>query len=152
MKTFDLWGSIFWILFSLGVMKLTARLSLGSLHEPGPGFFPLLLSFVILGLSLGLLFRTVIKGRIQLGGIGSSLFKSLVRIFPVLVLLSLYAIFIDTLGFLTVTFLLIFLLLEVTYRQKWWVSLVTALAGSLGSYLIFQVWLQSQLPKGLFGF
>ena len=152
MKTFDLWGSIFWILFSLGVMKLTACLPFGSLHEPGPGFFPLLLSFVILGLSLSLLVRTVIKGRIQLGGIGSPLVKSLVRISPVLLLLSLYAIFIDTLGFLTVTFLLIFLLLEVTYRQKWWVSLVTALAGSLGSYLIFQVWLQSQLPKGLFGF
>ena len=111
-----------------------------------------MLSFVILGLSLSLLVRTVIKGRIQLGGIGSPLVKSLVKISPVLLLLSLYAIFIDTLGFLTVTFLLIFLLLEVTYRQKWWVSLVTALAGSLGSYLIFQVWLQSQLPKGLFGF
>ncbi len=152
METFDFWGSIFWILFSLGVMKLTARLPFGSLHEPGPGFLPLLLSFVILGLSLSLLVRTVIKGRIQWRGIGTPLVKSLVKISPVLLLLSLYAISIDTLGFLTVTFLFIFLLLEVTYRQKWWVSLITALTGSLGSYLIFQVWLQSQLPKGLFGF
>jgi putative tricarboxylic transport membrane protein len=152
MKGYDLLSSIFWIAFSLVVIQLTARLPWGSLHEPGPGFFPLLLSFVILGLSLSLLVRTVIKGRIQLGGIGSPLVKSLVKISPILLLLSLYAIFIDTLGFLMVTFLLIFLLLEVTYRQKWWVSLVTALVGSLGSYLIFQVWLQSQLPKGLFGF
>jgi putative tricarboxylic transport membrane protein len=152
MKGYDLLSSLFWIAFSLVVIQLTARLPWGSLHEPGPGFFPLLLSFVILGLSLSLLVRTVIKGRIQLGGIGSPLVKSLVKISPILLLLSLYAIFIDTLGFLMVTFLLIFLLLEVTYRQKWWVSLVTALVGSLGSYLIFQVWLQSQLPKGLFGF
>jgi putative tricarboxylic transport membrane protein len=152
MKRFDLWSSIFWILFSLGVIKLTTRLSLGSLHEPGPGFFPLLLSFVILGLSSALLFRTLIKGRLQMGGIASQLFKSLVKISPVLILLSLYAIFLDTLGFLIVTFLLIFLLLEVIYRQKWWVSLITAGAGSMGTYLIFQIWLQSQLPKGLLGF
>ncbi len=152
MKSLDFWSSIFWILFSLGVIKLTTRLPLGSLHEPGPGFFPLLLSFVILGLSSALLFRTLIKGRLQLGGIASQLFKSLIKISPVLILLSLYAIFLDTLGFLIVTFLLIFLLLEVIYRQKWWVSLITAGAGSMGSYVIFQIWLQSQLPKGLLGF
>jgi putative tricarboxylic transport membrane protein len=152
MKSFDFWSSIFWILFSLGVIKLTTRLPLGSLHEPGSGFFPFLLSFIILGLSLGLFLRTLSKGRLQVGGIASQLFKSLIKISPVLILLSLYAIFLDTLGFLIVTFLLIFLLLEVIYRQKWWVSLITALAGSLGSYFIFQIWLQSQLPKGLFGF
>jgi len=152
MKSFDFWSSIFWILFSLGVIKLTTRLPLGSLHEPGSGFFPLLLSLIILGLSLGLFLRTLGKGRLQLGGIASQLVKSLMKIAPVLILLSLYAIFLDTLGFMLVTFLLIFLLLEVIYRQKWWVSLITASAGSLGSYFIFQIWLQSQLPKGLFGF
>ncbi len=87
-----------------------------------------------------------------MAGIGSELLKSLIKVSPVLILLVLYAVLLDTLGFLIVTFLLIFLLLEVIYRRKWWVGLITALAGSLGSYLIFQVWLQSQLPKGLLGF
>lgn len=152
MKGYDLLSSLFWIAFSLVVIQLTARLPWGSLHEPGPGFFPLLIAIVILGLSLGLLFRTLIKGRPQLAGIGSQLFRSLVKISPVLVLLCLYAFFLDILGFLMVTFFLIFLLLEVIYRQKWWVGLITALVGSLGSYLIFQIWLQSQLPKGFLGF
>ncbi|HSB07728.1 MAG TPA: tripartite tricarboxylate transporter TctB family protein [Thermodesulfobacteriota bacterium] len=152
MKSLDFWSSIFWMLFSLGVIKLTTRLPLGTLHEPGSGFFPLLLSFIILGLSLGLFLRTLIKGRLQLAGIASQLFKSLIKIAPVLILLSLYAVFLDTLGFLVVTFLLIFSLLEIIYRQKWWVSLITAGAGSMGSYVIFQIWLQSQLPKGFLGF
>ncbi len=152
MKSRDFLSSIFWILFSLAVVNLTSRLSFGSLHEPGPGFFPLLTSLVILGLSLAVLIRSLLQGRPRMTGIGAELLKSLVKVSPVLILLFLYAVLLDTLGFLIVTFLLIFLLLEVIYRQKWWVGLITALAGSLGSYLIFQVWLQSQLPKGLLGF
>ena len=152
MKSHDLWSSLFWLLFSSVAIKLTTRLPFGGLHEPGPGFFPLLICLVIFGLSFALLIRTLRQGRLQTAGIGSKLFKSLVKISPVLILLFLYAAFLDTLGFLIVTFLLIFLLLEVVYRRKWWVSLMTALVGSLGSYLIFQTWLQSQLPKGLLGF
>ncbi len=152
MKSHDFWSSLFWLLFSLAVIKLTIRLPFGGLHEPGPGFFPLLICLVILGLSLALFIQTLIQGRLRVDRIGSRLFKSLMKISPVLILLFLYAVFLDTLGFLIVTFLLIFLLLELVYHRKWWVSLMTALLGSLGSYLIFQTWLQSQLPKGLLGF
>lgn len=152
MKSLDLLGSLFWIVFSLVAIKLATRLSLGGLYEPGPGLFPLLLAFVILGLALVLFFKTIFKAKGEQQRISFKWISSMAKVLPVLTLLLLYAIFLERLGFLIVTFLLILLLLLVVYPQKWWVSLIAALAGSLGSYVIFQVWLHSQLPSGILGF
>ena len=61
-----------------------------------------------------------------------------------------YLLLLETLGFVTITFLFLFLLLRLEYKG-WVFSAVSALLGALASYAIFQLWLKTQLPTGPFG-
>jgi putative tricarboxylic transport membrane protein len=58
----------------------------------------------------------------------------------------------DVLGYLADTFLLIAFLLRVVMRARWKMSLAVALLASVSLYLIFQVMLEVNLPKNMFGF
>ncbi|MBM4314336.1 MAG: tripartite tricarboxylate transporter permease, partial [Deltaproteobacteria bacterium] len=64
--------------------------------------------------------------------------------------LILYAILLDYIGFLIVTFLLMVVLLRFIEPQPCKGVIGWALAGSVGSYLIFELWMKLRLPKGLF--
>jgi hypothetical protein len=59
-----------------------------------------------------------------------------------------YAVFLESLGYLLSTFLLIWLLLQLMGKRAWWFSLVIACAVSLASTLLFKVWLRVALPGG----
>jgi hypothetical protein len=56
------------------------------------------------------------------------------------------------LGFLLATALLVGFLLKTIQPQKWRVILFGAIFTSFFIYLIFQVWLQTQLPPGILFF
>jgi hypothetical protein len=151
MKHSDLWSSLFWIILAAVTIALASRFSFGDFREPGPGLFPVLISLIIFGLGLVLfftsLFRTGKESKVTVRSLGA-----VSRVMLVLLLLLAYAIFLEKLGFLMVSFLLILLLLWIVYPQRWWIRLAAAVGGSLGCYLIFEVWLQSQLPKGFLPF
>jgi hypothetical protein len=63
-----------------------------------------------------------------------------------------FTLFIESLGFNIVTFLFVGLLLLVVERKSWKISLVTAICVALGAYVVFDLLLRSQLPRGPFGF
>jgi hypothetical protein len=151
MKHSDLWSSLFWIILAAATIALASRFPFGDFREPGPGLFPILISLIILGLGLILFFRSLFRAEKEVKVTVRSL-GAVSRVILVLLLLLAYAVFLEKLGFLTVSFLLIFLLLWIVYPQRWWIRLAAALGGSLGCYLIFEVWLQSQLPKGFLPF
>jgi putative tricarboxylic transport membrane protein len=71
-----------------------------------------------------------------------------------LVLLSLvsYAFFLERLGFVVTTFVLLTFLLGWIEGTNWGRSLGVASAAALGSFAIFELWLKIRLPKGIFGF
>ena len=52
---------------------------------------------------------------------------------------------------MAVTFLFLLLLFRLE-RRGWAFSAVSAVIGTLASYVLFQVWLRTQLPTGPFGF
>ena len=59
------------------------------------------------------------------------------------------------LGYLLTTFALMAYLFEIRVgvgRQRIWIRLGSALITALATYLIFSIWLDVPLPKGLFGF
>jgi uncharacterized membrane protein YjjB (DUF3815 family) len=62
-----------------------------------------------------------------------------------------YLLLLESLGFVAVTFLFLLLLFRLE-RRGWAVSAVSAVIGALASYVLFQVWLKTQLPTGPFGF
>jgi putative tricarboxylic transport membrane protein len=151
MKHSNLWSSLFWIILAAVTITLASRFSFGNFREPGPGLFPVLIALIILGLGLTLFFSSLFRPEKESNVTARSL-GAVSKVVLVLLLLLAYAIFLEKLGFLMVSFLLILLLLWIIYPQRWWIRLAAALGGSLGCYLIFEVWLQSQLPKGFLPF
>ena len=76
---------------------------------------------------------------------GQNLFK------VVLVLLSLflYVIFMETVGFIPLTVLLFIFLLGIIEKKRWFFTVFVSVVVTAISYLIFEVWLQCMLPRGL---
>ena len=69
-------------------------------------------------------------------------------VLTVLALLA-YAVTMNYLGFLPSTFLFLVFLLRVIEPQRWPVALLGSLGASVAFYCVFELGLQSQLPKGL---
>ena len=70
------------------------------------------------------------------------------KIILVLVSLFLYSLFMETLGFIPTTLLLFIFLLGVVEKKKWFFTISTSVVVTALTYLIFEIWLKSQLPKG----
>ena len=127
------------------------KLPRGSFHRPGPGFFPLFLAFVLGALALLLLISSWMalpnkkEGKVQPDK------NDLRKIFYILGSLLVYAFCFEKLGFLISTFFF-FLLLKPLVQRPWGYVLCGSLLVTGISYLIFDTLLQSQLPKGIFGF
>lgn len=124
----------------------------GNIHNPGPGFFPLWLGIILGGLSIGLLLQAARRkeGARVLGDILAEKVRW-PKVLFVLIALVLYGCLMNILGFLIVTFLLMAFLLRFIEPQPWRSVVGWTLVGSLGSYLVFEVWMKLRLPKGFLG-
>jgi putative tricarboxylic transport membrane protein len=143
----DLASSLFWLAIAIFFfLEGFINLKLGSLRSPGPGFFPFWGGVVLGLLSLVLLLSSLKNmGRLSLSVLKSS------KLLLVTGALLAYLLLLETFGFMTITFLFLFLLFRIEYRG-WVFSGVTALIGAVSSYALFQLWLKTQLPAGPFGF
>lgn len=76
-------------------------------------------------------------------------FKSLIKLLSIF---GVYTIVLYPLGYLISTFLLMLALFSIgKEKRKWWlIRIVAPLVVTTMSYLIFRVWLQCPLPKGMF--
>ena len=134
--------------FAVAIFWQGRGLSFGSLHAPGPGFFPALIAGVLVILSLFL----IIPGGKKVNEGNPISVPSLIRMFVVFVALVAYFFFMEYLGFVIISFLLMaFLFLRVA-RQKWYVAFSSAVICIGLAYLLFDILLKSNLPKGVFGF
>jgi putative tricarboxylic transport membrane protein len=127
------------------------KLPLGTFQRPGPGFFPLLLSFVLGPLALLLLISSLVALPAKKEEKAQPHESDLRKIFYILGSLLVYAFCFDKLGFLISTFLF-FLLLKPLIQRSWGYVVGGSLLVTGVSYLIFDTLLQSQLPRGIFGF
>ncbi len=150
MKKPDRSSSLLWLLFSLFVCWESRKLNIGTFHSPGPGLFPFWLAVILGGLSL-LLF-SLSFGSVSAGGEG--IFKNIKwwKILLILVSLFAYSLVLEHLGFVLATFFLVILLIRIIERKNWIMVITVGVSSALLSYLVFQVWLQTQLPRGILGF
>lgn len=152
MKKADQWSGLVLLLLAAGMIWLALGLPFGEIRKPGPGFFPFWLGVIMGAMSIGLIVQTTLANR-TVRTIRNILEEDArwSKVLLVLVALILYAFLMDTIGFLIVTFLLMVVLLRFIEPQSWKVVIGWALAGSVGSYLIFEVWMKLRLPKGFWG-
>ena len=59
MKWVKVYCSLFWLLFSVITCHQASRLKMGELNQPGPGFFPFSVGFLMGILSLSALFLSI---------------------------------------------------------------------------------------------
>ena len=144
-------GNLFWLLFSLITCIESYRLSIGSMSQPGPGFFPFGAGFIMLFLALAGLWQSLKKsgGKEQTNRDEPVRWKSIVII---LVATVVYAFSLETIGFLINTFLFMCILLKVVEPQTWKTSIIGGLIAAIAANIVFNVIFQAQIPSGILGF
>ena len=152
MKKADQWSGLALSILSAGMIWAALRLPYGNVHNPGPGFFPLWLGVILGGMSIALFVQTT-RGKESERTLKEILEEDVRwgKVLLVLGALIIYGFLMDYIGFLIVTFLLMIVLLRFIEPQPWMVVIAWALGGSVGSYLIFEVWMKLRLPKGFLG-
>lgn len=121
---------------------------LGQLQEPGPGFFPLALSAILLFLSgLGILSSRPSE-------------EDLTRTEPfwgdmktpakIVLVTALAVLAFEPAGFLLTSAVFLGLLFRFVSRYPWWKAVAFGLAGGLAGWLAFVKLLGVQMPGGLF--
>jgi len=145
-------SGVFWLLFAIFVSIESYRLGLGNLHRPGPGFLFFWASIALGLMSIVILIRAWSSKKA--GEPEASIFgkQNTPKIILVLISLFLYAIFMETVGFILVTLLLFIFLLGMIERKRWFFTVFVSIVVTVIAYLIFEIWLKSQLPSGFLGF
>jgi len=142
-------GAVFWIVVGLLACYGAIRLGLGSVTEPGAGFIFFWSGLILVLLSL-IVFADAVRSSAdtprEMGEMDWT------KIALVLLSLLLYGFFLERLGFVLMTFVLVTFLLACIESTNWFRSLGVASAAALASYAIFELWLKIRLPKGIFGF
>lgn len=146
------WSSLVWLAVGIFICIGSLRLSLGEFHNPGPGFLSFFAGLIVASLAL-LLHIQSRKTRLDAKQrksepIWSDRQKGFKMVLVVAALLA-YAVAMNYLGFLISTFLFLAFLLKTIDPQRWSVALIGSLLASGVFYVIFEIGLRSQLPKGL---
>lgn len=144
---------IVWIGIGLIISALALQFDLGSFHQPGPGFVALLSGLFIAGVGLAMVIaRAASKRRPDKGSQADQPFRSSAwsRLIYTTALLLAYVILIEPVGFILTTFLLMFGLFFDYQKKNYVWGLFFSIATALVSYLVFEIWLHCQLPRGLF--
>lgn len=140
----------FLFLFSLFIAVESCRMGLGTLRVPGPGFITFWAAVAVGIMSVAVVIRAWPaggKGRGETLGFEK---RSLQKIGLVILFLFLYAFTMESLGFIPVTLLLFALILGRIERKPWLLVAVVSIVVTAIAYLVFNIWLQSQLPEGIF--
>jgi len=146
------WSSLVWLGVGIWICIASLMLSLGEFHNPGPGFLSFFAGLIMAGLAIvvHLQSRKTHAGtkKERPEPIWVDRGKGIKMVLTVAALLF-YAVAMNYLGFLISTFLFLAFLLKVIEPQRWSVALLGSLVASAAFYGIFELGLQSQLPKGI---
>jgi len=124
------------------------HLPVGSLRRPGAGFFPTLMAVAIMMVSLLLVIPKSKKEKEKQPIAG----KSILRVLTVFLGLLAYFLLLEYLGFIIVSFLLMAFLFVTFGSQRWPTAVFRAFIAVGLAYLLFDILLEANLPKGVFGF
>jgi hypothetical protein len=141
---------LFWLALSIFTCITSIQLGIGTFQTPGPGFL-LFWAGIVLGI-LAIILRLIDYSKKKDRGRTMDLWKGLKwhKVISVLISLFIYIILLPQIGYLIMTFGLLVFLFSIIERSRLWVQVVFALITVIVTYIIFYVWLDVQLPRGMF--
>ena len=145
-------SGFFWLCISIFVCIESVQSGIGTFRSPGPGFLPFWSGVALGTFALILVVSDILKkkeGQKNINLWGGKRWRNVILF---LISLFAYALLLPKLGYLITTFWLMAFLYSMIGRSRLWVQGVSALITVLVTYIIFYVWLEVQLPKGVFGF
>ncbi len=148
MRRLEISGSLSGLFFAAYVSVESYRLGLGKWDEPGPGYFPFGAASLLGMLSFLALMKTLYKKPLEPTDIGNPERPRWRNAAFVLIAMVAYASVLNSLGFLLATFLLVTFLLQVIMPQTWLMTLIVTPSVTLAFHLVFNIMLNTQLPKG----
>jgi hypothetical protein len=138
------------IIFAIGLAVCLASLTypIGTLSKPGGGFFPLLASILLLGLSAVFIFQSfTAKGGENFSAVSFFTGKEAPkRILCGFAALLSYRYLIPVIGFAPATAVFIFFLGKFMEGYSWKTSIFFSVATAISAYYLFQVVLKIAMP------
>ena len=148
----DRFSGFFWLVISILICIDSIKSGIGTFRSPGAGFLPFWSGVAIGTLAIILVASDILKEKVEQKNTNLWEGKRWSNVILVLVSLFAYALLLSRLGYLITTFGLMAFLFSMIGRPRLWVQGVSALITVLVTYIIFFVWLDVQLPKGILGF
>ncbi len=145
-------SAIFFLIVGIFFSLYARSVEIGTWNEPGPGFLPFWGGIILVAMSVALLLRTF-WGKVP--AITSSFFpqsESWKRVLATFLALIAYNLLLTPIGFFLTTFLFVGFLVRFIFPQTWTRTLIVAVLSALAARLLFINILETQLPKGFFGF
>jgi putative tricarboxylic transport membrane protein len=143
----DMIGGVLLILAGIGVILYSIRLQVGTILSPLPGFFPFLVGFMIIVLSLILLIQGFL-GRSK----APQPFGNWQRPSTMVACMSAYAAILEPLGYVLSTIFIAAITLRILGVMSWKVISLSSLILSVGAYFLFTRMLGVELPAGILPF
>ncbi len=153
MSKADRISGFFWLFFGILVSVESARLGLGTLRRPGPGFLFFYAGIFVSIMALIILVKALVAAK-KMKGAQEKIFdlQNIRKAVYVLAAIFIYALIMEPLGFIPVTLLFFLFILGIIEKRRWIVGVLTSIAVTVAAYVIFETALHSQLPKGILGF
>ena len=148
----DQLSGLFWLTISIFVCAVSLWDNVGTFSHPGPGFLPFWSGLSLGTLSIILIVASYLKEKGE--GEIKNLWKGVEwgKVISVFTSLFIYVILLPQLGYLITTFGLMTFLFGVIRRPRLWIHMMSGLITVLITYIVFYVWLNVQLPKGILSF
>lgn len=141
-------------LFGAVTVILSLRMDIGTFRSPGTGLFPLILGLLLMFLSAAFVLQQYLKEEKKQTE-KTDIITAQTAIKQILLFLGamvLFTLFLDKLGYLLGSFLLMAGLLWVLKVRPRGKIILISLLTAVASYLLFVKWLKIPLPKGWIGF
>jgi hypothetical protein len=147
MLTTDRVSGIALVLFSLLVIWQSRALPVGSFHQPGPAYIPILLALFLL--IFGICLAVTARRAPLLSSLSWTEWRHALAILAVCIFAVLGM---ERLGYRVMMLLVAGFLLKIMEKCGWVLTVAFALFLSFGSFFLFHTILRVPLPRGTLGF
>lgn len=149
MRKYDILSGFFLLCVSLAILGGSLQLQVGTLTEPGSGFFPMLT-----GVVLGIFSVLIIAQAKKTGALPVRFWAHAAdrrAIYLSFFFILVYALLLERLGFILSTTLFFILFSRYVSRHRWVSAVFFAVVTSLATYFVFNLLLHAPLPQGVVG-